>query len=632
MSKRGGWLLAVLGTAALAVIFAGSAFWRASKALRSSQEEVAAEGKFGFVSTALQRNVPPGVEYLNTPASFEDMVRYRGELYVCGPAGLLAYDPDGHFLRSYRVGLELPPAPLVQMAVGLAGDSHEPELWIATGGEGLLAFNGTAFRQVRANEGDPRKLTALLPLSTGQILLGTEKNGVLMYDGKKLSVFHSELTGFHVTALAGSGAGVWIGTLDRGLLHWNAGQVTAFSEAEGLPDNEILSLAVQADRAFAGTALGVAELRNGKLEQLLARGVFARSLLPRDESLLIGTMEEGVVEVPFSTHRARPAADGVPGEINRLVELEGRTFAVAPDGVYSIGRGGSWKPVLQPASATLADRNISSLSVDRAGRLWVGYFDRGLDVLEPGFGRASHIEDEHVFCINRIVQDDAKSSTAVATANGLALFDSDAHLRQVLTRPDGLIANHITDVLIDGDGMVLATPAGLTFSGGGGMRSLYAFHGLVNNHTYALAASHGQLMVGTLGGISLLEAGVVKASFTTSNSGLRHNWVTALLSTGEEWFAGTYGSGVLHMAATGAWQSYPDMPRNVIVNPNAMAASGDRIVAGTLGQGLLVYVQGRWHTITGGLPSSNVTAVTAAGGYLFVGTDNGLVRLSESSL
>jgi ligand-binding sensor domain-containing protein len=195
-----------------------------------------------------------------------------------------------------------------------------------------------------------------------------------------------------------------------------------------------------------------------------------------------------------------------------------------------------------------------------------------------------------------------------------------------------LIANHVTDVLIDGDSMVIATPAGLTFTGSGGMRSLYAFHGLVNNHTYALAASQGKLLVGTLGGASLLETGAVKASYTTSNSGLRHNWITAVVASGDEWFAGTYGAGVLHMDTSNAWQSYPDMPKNVIVNPNAMAVSGDRVFAGTLGGGLLVYEQGRWHTVINGLPSSNVTALTAAAGYLYIGTDNGLVRMSESAI
>jgi hypothetical protein len=41
---------------------------------------------------------------------------------------------------------------------------------------------------------------------------------------------------------------------------------------------------------------------------------------------------------------------------------------------------------------------------------------------------------------------------------------------------------------------------------------------------------------------------------------------------------------------------------------------------------------GRWTTTTVGLPSKNVTALAAGGGYLCAGTDNGLVRISEGGL
>ena len=37
---------------------------------------------------------------------------------------------------------------------------------------------------------------------------------------------------------------------------------------------------------------------------------------------------------------------------------------------------------------------------------------------------------------------------------------------------------------------------------------MYAFQGLVNNHVYALGASGNQVVVGTLGGISLLQSGM----------------------------------------------------------------------------------------------------------------------------
>jgi hypothetical protein len=33
-----------------------------------------------------------------------------------------------------------------------------------------------------------------------------------------------------------------------------------------------------------------------------------------------------------------------------------------------------------------------------------------------------------------------------------------------------------------------------------------------------------------------------------------------------------------------------------------------------------------------GLPSANVTALTAGNGYIYVGTDNGLVRVPENNL
>src|SRR5439155_1383349 len=80
---------------------------------------------------------------------------------------------------------------------------------------------------------------------------------------------------------------------------------------------------------------------------------------------------------------------------------------------------------------------------------------------------------------------------------------------------------------------------------GGGVRSLYVFHGLVNNHVYTLGIDGDRTVAGTLGGLSLLDGDLVRASYTTANSSLRHNWITALARTGKDWLAGTYGAGVL---------------------------------------------------------------------------------------
>jgi ligand-binding sensor domain-containing protein len=288
----------------------------------------------------------------------------------------------------------------------------------------------------------------------------------------------------------------------------------------------------------------------------------------------------------------------------------------------------------------MADRNVAALALS-AGRLWIGYFDRGLDVLDAGLEHAVHHQSDTLFCINRIVADTQHGRTAVATANGLVLFDSGAQPRQVIGRKDGLLADHVTDVAFrtagtPGDtmpGMVVATPAGLSFVDRAGVRSLYAFHGLVNNHVYTVAAQGAQVLAGTLGGLSVLDNDTVRTNYTTANSHLKHNWITALARVADQWFAGTYGAGVLRLNAAGEWHTFPGMGA-FVVNPNAMAVSGGRVYAGSLDRGLFVFdrASGRWTNTAAGLPSRNVTALAAANGFLYVGTDNGLVRIAEGAL
>ena len=156
----------------------------------------------------------------------------------------------------------------------------------------------------------------------------------------------------------------------------------------------------------------------------------------------------------------------------------------------------------------------------------------------------------------------------------------------------------------------------------------------MNNHVYALGALDSRLMVGTLGGLSMLEAGLVRANYTTANSGLKQNWITAIQAVRDEWFIGTYGAGVVKLDAAGRWTTFPDLKGQIEVNVNAMAATDRAVYAGTLGRGLAVYNRAseRWSFVMNGLPSENVTALTVAAGYLYIGTENGLVRIPEQQV
>ena len=604
--------IAVAAICLTLLAWAGSALWKASRAITGAERETASEGQFRFALTEL-RPVVTGIEQISAPALFSDAAVFKGQIYAAGPAGLFIGG------ASYRVGDLLPPAPLSAMAQAVTSQSPEPELWIGTSGEGMLAFDGVRFRHLRPVDARARSVTAVLGLGTGRVLFGTEKAGLLAYDGRNLRYLHDSLRELHVTCLAGNETDLWVGTIDRGLLHWRAGQV---QEISALPDKHVLSVATTADGGvYAGTALGIAVIRGDRVERTIGDGLFAKTLFAHGQQLYVGTLDPGIYEIPLAA--GRPHFIGTPAAIHKFFTEDGHLLAASAEGVFEAR---PWSPVLKTTNAVLADRNVSALSVDGSGQLWIGYFDRGLDIVDPTFTRARHIEDQHLFCVNRIVHG---TTTAVATANGLVLFDASGQKRQVLVRDQGLIANHVTDVVWNGSEMIAATPAGLSFISADGVRSLYAFHGLVNNHAYALGVAHGRVLAGTLGGLSVLDHGVVRVSYTTSNSPLRHNWITAIASSGEDTYIGTYGAGVIKLGADATWQTFPDIPAGTEINPGAMAATSDHVYAGTLGKGLLVYdgADHRWHTITQGLPSLNVTAVHAANGHVYAGTDNGVVRL-----
>ncbi len=625
---------AVLAAIALAGAFVG---WRATRALHQSAQEVRSEEEIRF---RVQPFLPPSnsnFEVVSSPDVFLQAARFQNHLYIAGPSGLSEYDLAGTILRQFAAGRELPSSPLVALAVGTLGDSSEPELVVATAGEGILTFNGKSFRQIYPADPEARSVTAILPVAAGHLLIGTKKRGVLVYDGKQIKLLHASLNNLYVRVLAGDEVDLWVGTLNQGVLHWHAGSTELFGEEQGLPDQQVQAIALAGDKSYIGTPVGVAEFDRGRFSRVLGAGLLVTSLYVSGEELLAGTEDQGIVRVPLAKQRPGPGGQGSTklAEVQQFLGAENGVYVLTRNGVYELPEHGfGWKEVLKPRPAVLSDRNVSALAEDQNGQLWVGYFDRGLDLLPGELRRVVHVENEHVFCVNRIWPDAKSGTVAVATANGLVRMASSGSQEQVLTRADGLIADHVTDVVPYGEGLAIATPAGLTFLDANGARSMYAFHGLVNNHVYALGVSGDELLVGTLGGLSVIGKGAVRVNYTAGASGLKQNWITAVVPVGDEWMVGTYGSGIMGLDGAGHFRSFEKATADMEINPNSMLVTPHFVLAGTLGNGLYVYdrEKSRWAAIHEGLPSQNVTALTQSNGYIYVGTDNGLVRIQEQKL
>src|ERR1017187_179373 len=300
-SLRGRGILAIV--LAIPLLAIALVFWRASDARKEAAAEVRSKSEFPYRVIPVDRTAPASVETVAAIPGFGDLASYKDRIVVSARAGLFVYDRSGALQRQYRTGIELPPAEPGSMSVGIAAGSAEPELFIATRGEGLLAFNGARFPQILPDDAGLRTVTSVLLLGSGRILLGTERQGLLVFDGGRLTPFHPRLKTTHITALGGNDGDLWIGSLANGVFHYRAGQLEELLAA--LPDPQVLSLAIENDVAYVGTPLWVVEFRDGQRRRALADGFFARALASRGETLHVGTEDEGIVDVQL---RSRPAA------------------------------------------------------------------------------------------------------------------------------------------------------------------------------------------------------------------------------------------------------------------------------------------------------------------------------------
>src|SRR5271157_3767481 len=180
--RRAHWWAIAAGGLTLLVLAVLFTWWRASRALRLSTEEVRSETNLSFLSRPWTAPAEAGFEVVSVPAVFTQAAQFQDRLYVAGPAGLLEYDSSGAVDKEYAVGRELPSSTLAAVAPAVLADAHERELVVATSRDGVLAFNGRSFRQILPRDSDARTITSILPTASGHLLMGTKKRGVLLYD------------------------------------------------------------------------------------------------------------------------------------------------------------------------------------------------------------------------------------------------------------------------------------------------------------------------------------------------------------------------------------------------------------------------------------------------------------------
>jgi ligand-binding sensor domain-containing protein len=575
-----------------------------------------------------------------------DVEPFDGRVYAATEAGLVAYEPDGRLARRYTTLDGLPENALTCL------ERYEGRLYVGTRESGLLAFDGSRFTQYRFVRPEARRVTALRAAG-GELLVGTFDAGLFEFDGGGFARRRAAEAGDacrQVTALLADGSRVYAGTFGDGLFAWREGRVDRIGPAEGLPSRRVTGLASRGGAVLVATDLGVAELGGDGRATVVAAAPNVTAVAAGASDAWTASLTQGVAALPQTGLTLRAVADslglgggpavaGLPpgGALNLEVE-DGVLWAMTSAGLFACeapGAGARFEPFGAPAHTGLSAGHVAALAVDARGRLWVGYFDGGIDVLDPATGeRLERVEDPDLWEVNAILAEPDRERVWVASSVGLATFDNGRKTR-LLGERDGLVGANVAGVAGGGPGadLAVATNKGVSLFDGTVTRSLTGFHGLPNNHVYAVAAFGGRTYAGTLGGLAEIDGRRVVRTLTTANSHLPHNWINGLAELDGRLFVGTYGGGVAAVAAGGELVRFEETA-GLDVNPGAMLAAGGRLYVGTLAGGAYAYdaASGRWTRVAAALGSRNVTALAADEDYVYFGTENGLARVDRAAL
>jgi ligand-binding sensor domain-containing protein len=465
---------------------------------------------------------------------------------------------------------------------GLAGDEiyallEDPagDLWIGTA-TGLSRKRGDTFEAI-ATGGAPAESVHALALADGDLWVGTAA-GLRRLHAGRWSVVDSRdgLPDERVGAIAPARrGGLWIGGR-RGLSRWKEGRVERV-EGGGLPSEVVLAVLEDRDGAlWAGTGRGLARRPPGvdRFAPLAAVGEQEVRHLASDGRgalwlsqaaglrRVAGERVEVLADAPMVVNGLFAEADGTlwfgtdtaglhrlrPGALTTIAQEDGLSsrvaWAVASDVDGSIlvaGDGGLDRIAsgrVTPVRADVTRREgLTSVLVDRAGRIWLGTESRGAVRIGSGpdrrFGPAEGLRGQP-----RVIYQDAAGTIWFGARDGLYRLAGE----RIELVADTLGPVNVLEE-VPGDALWVGTTTGLARLEGARLVPI-PLPGLDGpaDVTALRADPDGAVWVGSAGAGLWLLRGAASHAFTR-RQGLHENQVFAIVDDGlgHLWLSGNHG-------------------------------------------------------------------------------------------
>ena len=427
------------------------------------------------------------------------------------PAPATALDPDHRLSqclqRIWQTQQGLPPSPIRAIY-----QTHNGYLWLGFQ-NGLARFDGVAFNTLREDWAARLEhiwVQALCEDAAERLWIATDGDGLLRIDGHHVESFGRDVAANVRGVVIDKQNTAWAAT-SAGLLRVTA-QTKLFRAADGLASDDLHAVAIGADQTIwsAGVGNQLNSWDGDRWTQVrlssISRQAVVRSLLAGPDGILWIGSSEGLVRLQDGVERRWTTADGLANDV------------------------------------------VLSLAPGAHGVTWVGTRD-GVSRVRDDDVDSFHPRDGLSQSTAYAVREDREGSLWVGTKNGLNQFVDRRTL--LYTTREGLATNDIGPVLQDkeGDIWVGTLGAGLSRFKDRRFALLDYEHSAAEDTIHALASLEKGLLVGSEGGLRLLEDGRVRETWT-QDTGLPSNQVRAICSTPRGQYVGTT-AGLVHIDPAG---------------------------------------------------------------------------------
>ncbi len=284
-----------------------------------------------------------------------------------------------------------------------------------------------------------------------------------------------------ISVLRDRNGGLWIGTLDQGLLHMHQGRMDRFKRADGLSGNTVSSMFEDREGdIWVATLSGLDRFRDlavttVSVKQGLSNDYVQSVLATQDGSVWLGTLnglnrwKDGTITI-YRNHRAQAASRAASASVVREVIDDG----LLNGGVQSLfqdGRGRIWVSTkdglayfeggrFTPLRAAINGSTLS-MAGDNLENLWISNVNRGL--LHLLRGRVVKALPWTKFGGNHatfLTLDPIRGGLWLGFAQGGVSYFKDGKVRESYASADGLGEGPVTGLQLDRDGTLWASTEG----------------------------------------------------------------------------------------------------------------------------------------------------------------------------